>query len=480
MRAGGGRPKSDQIRPRGGATSPETLPPRPPYYPSSYEFAEERPHEHPIENRHHPAAHLRLHTPPRPRGSARRDRIAALSPSGPSRRTGRFGDRRRWRARRGGVAEGSEDRAQVRDAAGGEHSSYRGHGGVRHLRRPFSLRGLPRARSPSVGHPRPRLGPRQRLQRRFRGDRRRHLQRRAARLRILRQSARRPDGPVHGRRERQRGLLLGRHLERGRQNQRGWIHRRDRRPLQLPALPSDRGRADLGDRRPAFLSAQPARPDLRPSYGSQHQLLSLSKLEDDRLLGDHARTQPRARAHGHRHPHGSAGGFSFRIFPRGRSQIRAGSHGEMGSHSEPHLERRLEPRLLPGRGRHRPARRQHPVRPLLSGEAPLLPRGRRLLRHAVQHCLHPQRGRSLLGRQADRQRGEERDRRLRRPGRADQPPLPRQHRLLGGLLRAPDHRRRASLPAGFRQLLSRGRPVHGSRGKWIPEPLWRGSTASIG
>ncbi len=56
-----------------------------------------------------------------------------------------------------------------------------------------------------------------------------------------------------------------------------------------------------------------------------------------------------------------------------------------------------QPRFFPGRGRRRPARREHALRPVLSGEAALLPGGSRFLPDPRPGRLHPDRRRSPAG-----------------------------------------------------------------------------------
>ena len=100
----------------------------------------------------------------------------------------------------------------------------------------------------------------------------------------------------------------------------------------------------------------------------------------------------------------------FETAERGR---RGGPLGAVGHHPGADAERHLQSRLLPGGGRRSTAQRQRTLRALLRGEEALLPRRRRLLRHADQRGLHPHGGGSRVRAQADGQAGRQRRRRLR-------------------------------------------------------------------
>ncbi len=157
----------------------------------------------------------------------------------------------------------------------------------------------------------------------------------------------------------------------------------------------------------------------------------------------------------------------------GRRGVRARHHRALGRHPQRHAQRHHQSRLLPGRSRRAAARRQHPLRPVLPGEAPVLPRRGRSLPHPPGRGLHPHGRRARLGRQAQRQGGQERLRHVRGPGRHQQPPHPWQPGIAPRLPRPEGGRGRDALPARRRRALVHRRALHRARGRRLPQPRGR-------
>ena len=199
------------------------------------------------------------------------------------------------------------------------------------LRQRAALRRLHRRRPRPGGDPRPLHRPRPGLRGRLRGRPARPLPRPPARFRVLRQSARGPDGPLPRRpggrapgRRRQRGHLLGCYLGLGRPDHRRRLRGRARDSLLLAPLPARRRRADLGHRlRPGPAAARS--PGARErAVRPQPQLLGLPVVHGRGLRRDLSRPPPRARSDAHR-----AAGRA----PRGRSG-RTGSKQRRSTSSE--------------------------------------------------------------------------------------------------------------------------------------------------
>ena len=337
----------------------------------------------------------------------RRDRGAAAADlrDPPHRRR----DRRRRQARRGALAAGGRrSTLDYETSPAREHAAAGRRPSSGHLRRPQPLRRLPGARPRAGGDPRPPDRPRPRLPGRLRRRRARHLQRRAPRLRVLRQPARRADGPVPERRHRQRGRVLGRHLGLGRPHHRDRLRGRDRRsPSSSLRFPRAGGAQTWGiDALRIYPRDQRRRIGLTPLDRAARTATSARRSKLTGFEGDHAGPQRRARPHADRQPHRRrATSFPDGALGEGDDDSEPGLTAALGDDAEPDPQRRRQPRLLAGRGRRGAARRQHPVRPLLPREAAVLPRGRRLLRDPHPGRLHPQHRRPRLGRQADRQGG---------------------------------------------------------------------------
>ncbi len=119
-------------------------------------------------------------------------------------------------ARRCGLEPAADLRARLRDPPRREHAGGGAHRGVGRLRRRVRLLRLPLPGPRPGADPGALHRPRQRLPGRLRRRRPRHFRRPAPRLRVLRQPARRPDGPGAGRRQLGRGRDLGRDLGFGR------------------------------------------------------------------------------------------------------------------------------------------------------------------------------------------------------------------------------------------------------------------------
>ena len=122
------------------------------------------------------------------------------------------------------------------------------------------------------------------------------------------------------------------------------------------------------------------------------------------------------------------------------------AHGPLERHVQHDAERHDQPGLLAGRGRRRATRREPALRALLPREAPVLPRGHRLLRHADPVRLHADGRRPVLRREGDREAGRERDRGLRHARLDQQPGLPGEPGFLRGVSRRRRLHGRRALP----------------------------------
>ena len=163
-----------------------------------------------------------------------------------------------------------------------------------------------RAHDPEPGEdPRPPPRPRQRLPGRLRRHRARHLQRRAPRLRVLRQPAGRADGPLPERRHRQRGRLLGRDLGLGRPDHRRRATRsrwRSRSPRCASSAPT--GVQTWGiDTLRIWPRDQRARASASTRMTRGRNCYLCHESQAHRLRGHHAGAQHRARPDAHRPAH---------------------------------------------------------------------------------------------------------------------------------------------------------------------------------
>ena len=384
--------------------------------------------------------------------------------------------RHRRRARRAGLGAGPRDRP----ALGVRPAGPRAGGGRDHLpadlRRGRPLRRLPRPRSAAGAHPRPAERPGRRVRRRLGRLLPRHLPRPAAGVRVPDQPARGPDGPdpQRGRQRRRGGRLLGRHLALGGPGHRGRLRGRGGDPVHLAPLPGRRRSADLGVPGVSRAAAE-RRAQVRVGRSRQgRRLRPLPGPGDPGVRRGRAGQEPGARPDRDHRPDRAAPALPRRRLRRRRHRPRARAHRALGRDPEPDALGHRQPGLLPGRGGRGPARRQHPLHPLLSGEAAVLPRRGGLLLDADRHGLHPQRLGAGLGRQADRQAGPQRGRRVRRRGLGDQPGDPGQPELPDRLPRPLLDRRGGALPARRRGVVDRRRAGDQPGGDGLLQPrLWR-------
>ena len=178
-------------------------------------------------------------------------------------------------ARRCGLAPAADLRARLRDPPRREHAGGGAHRGVGRLRRRVRLLRLPLPGPRPGADPGALHRPRQRLPGRLRRCRPRHLRRPAPRLRVLRQPARRPDGPGAGRRQLGRGRDLGRDLGLGRPDHRRGLRGRGGDPVLVAALRRRRRASDLGHRRGPHLAARRPRPARARAARARPELLPL-------------------------------------------------------------------------------------------------------------------------------------------------------------------------------------------------------------
>ena len=215
--------------------------------------------------------------------------------------------------------------------------------------------------------------------------------------------------------------------------------------LQEPALPERRS-PGLGHPGAALGAALGLRGNLDPR-GPRQRELSHSVGPPGRPRG--AAAGPGARPHARVHHQGGRGADHAGL----RLSRHARSRGQpaLGRHTEPRGDRDGQPGLFAGRGRRRPGDAEPAVRPVLPGEATLLPRGPRAVRHAQQPDLHAPHRAARVRRQARRQGRRHRNRLPRR--RRQQRPV--------GHRRAPDlqHAAPAARP---------GTDVHAGRGLHRP------------
>ena len=251
--------------------------------------------------------------------------------------------------------------------------------------------------TPSREDPRPPARPRQRLQRRLRRRRDRHLQRPAARLRVLRQPARRADGPDPERRDRQRGRLLGRDLGLGRPGHRRRLRRRDGDPVPRSGSRAHGRRPRLGHRRAAFLAARPSPPHrLEHALRARPQLLPLPGV--DKLTGFRASSPAATSSSTRRSPRTDkrAGRDDAARAVASDRQVDPGITG--AGASRPNLT--LNARSTPTSRRSRPtsrSSRQQPVRALLPEKRPFFLEGADFFATRLQAVFTPQRRRPRLG-----------------------------------------------------------------------------------
>ena len=297
--------------------------------------------------------------------------------------------RNRRRAGRGGLGQRRLDRDLHPAPAGRRRAGLPAHRHPRPLRR---ADGLFRDRGPGHGprsdlpdrHPARRRG----LGGRRRGARPRHLRRRQQRLRVHGQLAGHPAGRALGGQRPHPGHHLGRQLAFGGRDGRRRLDRRGRHPVRDgPFRPrSDR----LGLQRDPLRPPEPRAEPLDPGP---------LRVVPDRRDRRHHRARPDRGGHEELRLHplragGAAGGAAGHHRGRTRPALRA---------VEQHRDRLLvQPRLRHRRGRRR-AGEPDPLRAVLPGEAPLLPRGHGELPHPHRAVLlAPDRGHAV-GRQGQRQ-----------------------------------------------------------------------------
>ena len=126
-----------------------------------------------------------------------------------------------------------------------------------------------------------------------------------------------------------------------------------------------------------------------------------------------------SRRRSHPHPHRRSDACRWRRRLVDQSEVRRGAERALGLRGQPGRERGGQSGLLAGRGRQSPVRREQSLRPQLPGEATVLPRGQRRLRHSSARHLHPRGRRSRRGREAHGKSGAERRRPARRAGPLD-------------------------------------------------------------
>ena len=245
-----------------------------------------------------------------------------------------------------------------------------------------------------VRDPRHGRRPRQHRQRGPGRPRHRHLPRPPPRLLLRRQSARRAE-----RRRAERGRGAGEqpdprqrrqesrlHLGLERPDHRAGLRDRDPDSLQEPAI-SPGGEARAGASTSPASSSAPATPTPGPTCGgptpaSSGRRARIGGLHDMRH-GVTVEAQPFITATAN----GSRDLASGQFRPRGRRSRR-------GAQPAPRLHqlrarRDDQPRLQPGGERRGPGHGERALRPLLPGEAAVLPRRHRAVRHAAVAGLHP-------------------------------------------------------------------------------------------
>ncbi len=198
-------------------------------------------------------------------------------------------------------------------------------------------------------------------------------------------------------------------------------------------------------------------------------MLPVPDLRARGTRGDHARTQPRARADLDRALQPGTRGADRSDAEDRVGRSRRGPERTLGNDRQPDAQRGAQPRLLAGRSRRRAARRQHPVRALLPGEAAVLPRGRRHLQQPDRRGLHTDRGRPVVGGEAVRKARTERPRRLRHPGHDHDPATSRRRGERARRPRPGQHQRRPALAARCRRQLVLWRPGHGPHRRGLPQ-----------
>src|SRR6266566_3577067 len=147
---------------------------------------------------------------------------------------------------------------------------------------------------------------------------------------------------------------------------------------------SERQPPGLGGSDPALRAALGVRGDLDARGPRQRELShSVGSPGRPRRPAAWPGARPHTRVHhqGGRRPHHAGVRLSRHARSRGQSAL--------GRHPEPRPHGDRQPGLLAGRGRHRSGDAQPAVRPVLPGEATVLSRGARAVRHAQQSYLHP-------------------------------------------------------------------------------------------